>query len=165
MKRIATLLLLLLSALLFAQGWKPLTSSDGKFTVQIPGKPQASSRTDQDGGYSIVTKMWVSGVADSNYVVSVSFLPGNVPPQFTKNMMDGIKSGFVKSTSATVVSDKPQAYNGLSGRLIRFEIPGKAKGAMWVAAKAGKVFTLTLAKGSGDYGSDLSKMFGSFKAR
>jgi hypothetical protein len=163
MKTFLILLVSFVACLGNAQGWITLKPAEAGFSVQVPSKPQTSSRNDQDQGVSVKTQLFVSVTSSANYVVSVSYLPRNAPSSFSKNMMDGIKKGLLSSTGGTATSDGPQSYNGYNGRLVRFKTGNGANGAVWMFSSGGKVYTLTLGKKSGSNDAEIKKFFGSFR--
>ncbi|MBN9501785.1 MAG: hypothetical protein BGO01_06260 [Armatimonadetes bacterium 55-13] len=165
MKRVFVLLLLLAVSLVSAQSWQTVSSVDGKFSVQMPNKPQTQTQNQSEQGITVKTTLYVAGSNGTNYVLSVSVLPSKQDATLVKNMMDGIKSGFVRQTSATVKSDKPYTVNGYAGRLITFTVPSGASGSLWMCNKVGRVYTLTVAKASGDYTAEQKKFHSSFKIK
>lgn len=163
MRSSLALLIAMVSVAAVAQGWQTISSKEAGFKVNVPTQPQTSSRTDKDGQYSIQTRIWVASQGPSNYVVSVSFLPKGAPAQMTNNMIAGIKSGFVRTTGATVVSDRPATYSGIAGRHIAFKTAAGVVGAMWIVTRSNRVYTLTLGKQKGTYQAEQAKFFGSFR--
>ncbi len=163
MKWIVALFVVAISGLAPAQAWKSIASREAGLQFSVPSQPQTSTRTDKDGGYSVQTRLWISSAGNSNYVVSVSFLPKDVPAKFTQNMIDGIKSGFLKSTGGTATSDKPATFARITGRQIEFSTSAGVKGAIWIVKNLNKVYTFTVAKQDGKFQAGREKFFGSIK--
>jgi hypothetical protein len=154
-----------LSTFAVAQTWKPMTDKELGLTVSLPSQPQASQRTDKDGKVTIKTKIWISSLVDSNYVVSVSILPPKMPAAAAKKMVDDVKMGFLNSVGASAKSDKTAVYAGISGREVTFEAANGARGALWVVLRGGKMITLTLAKKAGSYAADQKRFFSSLRLK
>ena len=165
MKWLGVFLLTVVSAVVLAQGWKTISSQEAGLQFSVPAQPKASSRTDSDGGYSVPTRMWVASAGNANYVVSVSFIPGNAPATFSSNMVKGIKKGFLASTGGSIVSDKPATYAGIAGQQMTFSTPSGVRGDVWIISRGKKVYTLTIAKQAGNYNAEKAKFFGSLKLK
>jgi hypothetical protein len=162
MKWIGILCLALVTCLSSAQAWKTITSQEAGLRFSVPVQPKTSTRTDTDRQYKVQTRMWLAQ-STTNYVVSVSFLPKNLPAGFRRNMVEGIKTGFVQSTGGKVVSDKTATYAGITGRQITITVPSGVNGAIWIVERPTKVYTFTVAKQGGSYEAQKSKFFGSIK--
>jgi hypothetical protein len=166
MKWLGVFLLTVVSAVVLAQGWKTISSKEAGLQFSVPAEPKASSRTDADGGYSVPTRMWIATGGNTNYVVSVSFIPNNAPSSFSANMVKGIKKGFLDSTSGKIVADKPATYAGVSGQQMTFSTPTGVKGDVWIITRGKKVITFTIAKAAGSsYSAEKAKFFGSLKLK
>jgi hypothetical protein len=162
MKWVAILCLAVIACLAPAQAWKVITSKEAGLKFSVPVQPKTSTRTDTDRGYSVQTRMWLAQ-STTNYVVSVSFLPKNMPAGFSKNMVDGIKSGFVQSTGGKVVSDKIATYAGITGRQISITVPSGVNGALWIVQRNSKIYTFTVAKQGKSYEAEKAKFYNSIK--
>lgn len=163
MKWLTLVLACLLIPVSFAQTWKPVVFKAAGVTFQMPTPPQSSSRTDHDGGIAVKSHMWISSSPTANYVTSISMVPKSAPSSFIANMIEGIKKGFLESTSATVKSDKQAVYAGVTGRQVTFSTPSGANGALWIVRRGNNVLTMTVAKKGTSYDAERAKFFGSLK--
>lgn len=159
MKWLSVLVISLIASVSFGQSWKTITSKEAGITFNVPTTPKSTTRTDE----GVQSRMWVSSAGNANFVVSVSFPPAKAPATFAKQMSDGIKGGFLKSTNATAVSDKTATYAGISGREIIFKNPSGVHGSLWIINRNNRIYTLTIAKQSTAYQADRKKFFGSLK--
>lgn len=162
MKWVAILCLALVACLAPAQSWKVISSNEAGLKFSVPVQPKTSTRTDTDRGYSVQTRMWLAQ-STTNYVVSVSFLPKNMPAGFAKNMVEGIKTGFVQSTGGKVLSDKTASFAGIAGRLINISTPAGINGSLWIVQRNSKIYTFTVAKQGKSYEAERTKFYGSVK--
>ena len=165
MKFVLALLCAVSFSLASAQTWKTINAKDSGISFMVPAVPKASTRTDKDQGISINTKMWISNAPTANYVVSVSVVPASAPARYIDNMIEGIKAGFLNSTSGTALSDKSATYANIKGREITFKTASGATGALWIINRNHKVTTLTIAKRSGSYTAERSKFFNSLRLK
>lgn len=163
MKILAGVACSLLATLAVAQAWRTITVRDAGLSFSMPVLPQASKRTDQDGKYTVQTRMWVGSQPTTNYVVIVSIVPPNAPAGFTKNMKEGMLKGFLNSTGSKVDSDKTATYGKVTGRQILFTAASGAKGALWIIDRGKRVYSLSMARKSGSIDPDRLKFFGSIK--
>ncbi len=159
MKWLSVVLLSLVTAVAFSQAWKTVSSKEVGLSFSVPAQPESSTRTDQ----GIQTRMWKSESGDTNYVVSVSSIPGKVPAGFSKQMSDGIKSGFLNSVNGKATSDKPATYSGIKGREVIFTAGNGAKGALWIIDRGNHIYTLTVANRKGVYQAAQKRFFNSLK--
>lgn len=159
MKWLSVVLISLIASVAFSQAWKTVSSKEVGLTFSVPTQPQSSTRTDQ----GIKTRMWKSESGDTNYVVSVSSIPGNAPPNFGKEMSDGIKTGFLNSVNGKATSDKAATYAGVKGREITFTAGNGAKGALWIIDRGNRIYTLTVANRKGVYQAAQKRFFSSLK--
>ncbi len=163
MKRALVILLGLCMAFASAQDvWKTITSTEGKFTVKMPGTPQTSTQKYTRGKYTIPTTMYIVSKPTTNFVLTSSILPAGVSDEFVKTMFAETKTGFLQTVGGTSLTDKDGGYNGIQGRIMTFKAPNGAQGAFWMFVKNGRFYTLTLGKRSGDYADEQAKFFGSF---
>lgn len=163
MKWVAILCLALVASFASAQSWKVISSQEAGLKFSVPTQPKTSTRTDTDRGYSVQTRMWLSQ-STTNYVVSVSFLPKGSPAGFSKNMVEGIKTGFVQSTGGKVISDKTATYAGIAGRLVTISVPSNGvTGALWIVQRNSKIYTFTVAKKGQSLEAEKTKFYGSVK--
>ena len=153
----------LLAAVVLAQGWRQIIFREAGLSFSMPVLPQATKRTDQDGGISVVTHMWVGSLPGANYVVSASLIPANAPASFTVNMKEGMVKGFLNSTGGKIETDKNVSYNKVGGRQITFTTANGAMGALWIVERGKKVYSMTLAKKQGSIDPDRAKFFGSLR--
>jgi hypothetical protein len=163
MKLFIALSCALLATFAIAQNWRSITVRDAGLSFSMPVLPQASQRTDQDGKYSVKTRMWVGSQPNSNYVLSASQVPANAPKSFAVSMKEGMVKGFVNSTGAKVESDKTAKYGSVSGRQILFTTASGAKGALWIVERGKRIYSLSMARQGAAIDPDRLKFFGSLK--
>lgn len=166
MKRLLAVMPVLLVALTGAQqqqAWKPFTPPDKKFTVLLPGTPQSTTRKLMKGAYEIPTTIYLLGRPGANYLIAISDLPKEAPNSLSADLIKSAKEEFIKGVDGTWLGEKNALYNGLSGRLLAFKNKSGANGAVWMAAKDRKIYTLTIAKNKTPYAAEQAKFFGSFK--
>ncbi|MFZ4506798.1 MAG: hypothetical protein ACOYON_03765 [Fimbriimonas sp.] len=146
-----------------AADWTRYKYPENGFSVTLPIAPVKQTQSQSEVGLSVTTDIYISRDKAVTTVVSVSKLPANTSKQVKQNLIEGIKSGFLRSTKATGTADKSQKYGGLEGRLIQFKLPAGPEGAMWIYEVKDKVYALTILGPAPRNDSVASKFFGSFK--
>lgn len=162
-RSLALLPVLLAAAFAGAQTWTKVFSPEGRFSVLMPGEPTMSSRNFDRAGITIPTTMYVVTRPGTNYLIAISTVPPSAPATLAADLAKSAKDDFIKSIQGKWLSDKNVAYNGVTGRLMTFKAPNGANGAVWIAVRGKKIFTLTVAKNKKPYAAEQAKFFGSFK--
>ncbi|MGA2887946.1 MAG: hypothetical protein ABSE51_07830 [Terracidiphilus sp.] len=103
---------------------QPLISTEGRFSVLMPGTVQREQKLHQfkDGTTATDYRFWVT--QDNGYVTYMVIYndipagaPGDKAPQVLEKMRDALVAG------KTVLADSPIELNGVHGRAIKFKRP------------------------------------------
>ena len=102
--------------------WKEFHSSEGRFTVTMPGDPAEDSSRVTTAIGPVDVHMFHHDEIFLSFLVGYSDLPDR--PDMTYNtdkMFDGSRDEVVRKVSARVISEQPITVDGNPGRLIILE--------------------------------------------
>jgi hypothetical protein len=132
-----------------ADGWQDYKSSTGKFSVQVPSKPQEQSQDQATDVGTIKLNMVIAEANDSGYFVGYADFPNEIsnPADIQKGLAESVK-GSVANLKGQVKSEKESLLGDIPCR--DFEAAGKVqatdvlmKGRFCLAGKRlYQVFTL-----------------------
>jgi hypothetical protein len=163
-------LLLLLASFAFGQGgpstsqasssvWKALHSTEGRFTVNMPGKPVLDSSDIEGADAKLYTYMLDLG--DTAYFTAYNDIAGaGFDPE---DAINRARDGAMKTFSGKITSETKRPIDGHAGRLISFsnaEMTGRV--AYYVV---GQRFyqVMVIARVGKEKPADMSKFLDSFK--
>jgi hypothetical protein len=109
-----------------AVGWQDYKSSTGKFSVQVPSKPQEQSQDQVTDVGTIKLNMVIAEANDSGYFVGYADLPTKVanPDDMQKGLATSVK-GLVGSIKGEIKSEKESSLGDIPCR--DFESEGKVQ--------------------------------------
>ncbi len=98
--------------------WKLFTSTEGRFSVQLPGTPTASNDSTPTAVGKIELHLFtVTGDKGSAWIANYSDYPAALTKLSNPNkILDGAMNGAVKGVSGTLKSKKTITVNGFPGR-------------------------------------------------
>ena len=111
-----------LSSTLIAQtAWKEFSSSEGKFTVSMPGTPKQETETDEDGLTSHSFTVELEN-PDSAYLVTYYDVPevAKATPEQIQELLDGAPDAFAKGGNAELTRSQNIILDGNPGREFEF---------------------------------------------
>ena len=109
-----------------ANSWQDYKSSAGKFTVQVPSKPQEQSQDQKTNVGTIKLNMVIAEASDSGYFVGYADFPNKIanPVDIQKGLGDSVK-GSVANLKGVIKSEKEYLLGDVPCR--DFEASGKVK--------------------------------------
>jgi hypothetical protein len=109
-----------------AAGWQEYKSATGKFTVQVPSKPQEQSQDQTTDVGTIKLNMVIAEANDSGYFVGYADFPNKVadPADIQKGLADSVK-GSVSNLKGEIKSEKEYLLGDVPCR--DFEAGGKVQ--------------------------------------
>ena len=154
----------LLFTILLAPTWKTY-QGDG-FTVALPGTPQIKSQTFAAEGVSGKTKNAIVPTPVFACVASATLFSKRIPPAVMKNIVGGIKTGFLNSVGGVATADTSATYGGRKGRLVDFNTGAGGPGKLWIVQTSSqKVIVLTILGQKTFPVAEARRFFGSFRVR
>jgi hypothetical protein len=109
--------------------WKPFPSSQGLFSVLLPGTPtQANTSVNTHLGTIPVNMTYVNRNKEAIYLVAYSDLPPNVSIKNSKEMnqiLTEVVSGFSQGARAKLLSQKSIKLKNFPGKEIRLQLDKK----------------------------------------
>jgi hypothetical protein len=107
-------------------GWQEYKSATGKFTVQVPSKPQEQSQDQTTDVGTIKLNMVIAEANDSGYFVGYADFPSKVadPADIQKGLADSVK-GSVSNLKGEIKSEKEYLLGDIPCR--DFEAGGKVQ--------------------------------------
>jgi hypothetical protein len=154
-----------------ASGWQDYTSEGGKFSVQMPTKPQELSQEKKTDIGTVKINMALSESKDSAYIVGYNDFPG----KFTdaeistrlnlgaKGFMSGSMKGTITSSKETKLGEIPCLDFDGSGKIQT--IDAKAKGRICIADNA-RLYQVVMATPSNKFSQvDADRFIASFKIK
>ena len=129
------------STIIAQSSWKPITSSTGKFTVNMPGKPTEDVGKDENG---LTSKSFTLNSDSGLY--SVSYLDfsamGEVNSVQAQQLLDGMASKFVEKSGAKLLSNRRITLAGYPGKEFTFAINPKITGKGRIYLTNNKLYIL-----------------------
>ena len=109
-----------------AAGWQEYKSAAGKFTIQVPSKPQEQSQDQTTDVGTIKLNMVIAEASDSGYFVGYADFPSKVadPADIQKGLADSVK-GSVSNLKGEIKSEKEYLLGDVPCR--DFEAGGKVQ--------------------------------------
>ena len=107
-------------------GWQDYKSSAGKFSVQVPSKPQEQSQDQKTDVGTIKLNMVIAEANDSGYFVGYADFPNKIanPADIQKGLADSVK-GSVANLKGEIKSEKEYLLGDIPCR--DFEANGKVQ--------------------------------------
>lgn len=123
--RILCLLLLLSSSALAAAEWKTFTSAAGRFTIEGPGRPVLTVKTEQTplGPVDRTNAVWRE--PDVTWNATFSDLPALSTALGPRPIFAQVRDGFKRRTGATVLLSEDVRVQGHPGHSLEFVLPAK----------------------------------------
>ncbi len=109
-----------------ANGWQDYKSSAGKFTVEVPSKPQEQSQEQKTNVGTIQLNMVIAEASDSGYFIGYADFPNKIanPADVQKGLGDSVK-GSVANLKGVIKSEKEYMLGDVPCR--DFEASGKVQ--------------------------------------
>ncbi len=109
-----------------AVGWQDYKSSAGKFSVEVPSKPQEQSQDQKTDVGTIKLNMIIAESNDSGYFVGYADFPNKIdnPAAIQKGLTDSVK-GSVANLKGEITSEKESLLGDIPCR--DFEAGGKVQ--------------------------------------
>ena len=109
-----------------SEGWQDYKSSTGKFSVQLPSKPQEQSQDQTTDVGTIKLNMVIAEASDSGYFVGYADFPNKIAnaDDVQKGLADSVK-GSVANLKGEIKSEKESLLGDVPCR--DFEAIGKVK--------------------------------------
>jgi hypothetical protein len=151
-----------------ANGWQDYKSSAGKFTVEVPSKPQEQSQEQKTNVGTIKLNMVIAEASDSGYFIGYADFPNKIanPADVQKGLGDSVKGsvanlkGVIKSEREYMLGDVPCRDFEASGKVQTTDVSMKGRFCL-VGNRLYQVFAL----GAADKiaAADVDRFIKSFK--
>jgi len=106
-----------------AQEWQRYSDEQGRFSVEMPTKPQTQSTRQKIVGGELVYHFYISQLAGGDQVFMVSrndYPAENLKATDTQTLLDACVNGAVKSRQGKLLTEENVKLNGYPGRSITF---------------------------------------------
>jgi hypothetical protein len=105
--------------------WEKFSSSEGAFSVLMPGTPTEQIRTAKTSSGSIDAHMFLVEHSDVAYMVAYSDYPNPIVQEITpKLILDGARDGAVANTQGKLARESIISLDGHQGRELQIEPAG-----------------------------------------
>ncbi|MFN5763897.1 MAG: hypothetical protein ACK470_05720 [Pseudanabaena sp.] len=151
-----------------ANGWQDYKSSAGKFTVEVPSKPQEQSQDQKTNVGTIQLNMVIAEASDSGYFIGYADFPNKIanPADVQKGLGDSVKGsvanlkGVIKSEKEYMLGDVPCRDFEASGKVQTTDVSMKGRFCL-----AGNRLYQVFALGAADKiaAADVDRFIKSFK--
>lgn len=151
-----------------ANGWQDYKSADGKFTVEVPSKPQEQSQEQKTNVGTIQLNMVIAEASDSGYFIGYADFPNKIanPADVQKGLGDSVKGsvanlkGVIKSEKEYMLGDVPCRDFEASGKVQTTDVSMKGRFCL-----AGNRLYQVFALGAADKiaAADVDRFIKSFK--
>jgi hypothetical protein len=152
-------------------GWQDYTSEAGKFSVQMPTKPQELSQEKKTDIGIVKINMALSESSSSAYIVGYNDFPSKftdaeIPTRLNlgaKGFMTGSMKGTITSSKETKLGEIPCLDFDGTGKIQAFD--AKAKGRICIADNA-RLYQVVMATPSNKFSqADADRFISSFKIK
>lgn len=118
-----------------ANGWQDYKSAAGKFTVEVPSKPQEQSQEQKTNVGTIQLNMVIAEASDSGYFIGYADFPNKIanPADVQKGLGDSVKGsvanlkGVIKSEKEYMLGDVPCRDFEASGKVQTTDVSMKGR--------------------------------------
>ncbi|MFN4832041.1 MAG: hypothetical protein ACK6BS_06130 [Pseudanabaena sp.] len=151
-----------------ANGWQDYKSAAGKFTVEVPSKPQEQSQEQKTNVGTIQLNMVIAEASDSGYFIGYADFPNKIanPADVQKGLGDSVKGsvanlkGVIKSEKEYMLGDVPCRDFEASGKVQTTDVSMKGRFCL-----AGNRLYQVFALGAADKiaAADVDRFIKSFK--
>jgi hypothetical protein len=151
-----------------ANGWQDYKSSAGKFTVEVPSKPQEQSQEQKTNVGTIQLNRVIAEASDSGYFIGYADFPNKIanPADVQKGLGDSVKGsvanlkGVIKSEKEYMLGDVPCRDFEASGKVQTTDVSMKGRFCL-----AGNRLYQVFALGAADKiaAADVDRFIKSFK--
>lgn len=151
-----------------ANGWQDYKSAAGKFTVEVPSKPQEQSQEKKTNVGTIQLNMVIAEASDSGYFIGYADFPNKIanPADVQKGLGDSVKGsvanlkGVIKSEKEYMLGDVPCRDFEASGKVQTTDVSMKGRFCL-----AGNRLYQVFALGAADKiaAADVDRFIKSFK--
>jgi hypothetical protein len=151
-----------------ANGWQDYNSAAGKFTVEVPSKPQEQSQEQKTNVGTIQLNMVIAEASDSGYFIGYADFPNKIanPADVQKGLGDSVKGsvanlkGVIKSEKEYMLGDVPCRDFEASGKVQTTDVSMKGRFCL-----AGNRLYQVFALGAADKiaAADVDRFIKSFK--
>lgn len=101
----------------FTLAWKEFRSTEGRFSVSMPGTPEVETREVPSDLGPLSTHVFTATEKSIPYVVAYTDYPVDSPDaEMSATILNGARDGVVKSLGATVVKEKEIQLDGHPGK-------------------------------------------------
>ncbi len=124
-KKVYLLFTLFLSVLILSAcgqktaDWRDFTSTEGKFSVRMPGEPKAENNTITTDSGEIVIHLFGVPIGNTDYIVAYSDYPAElVNSKGAAGILESARDGAINNTKGTLISDETIELNGFPGMML-----------------------------------------------
>ncbi|HYL92828.1 MAG TPA: hypothetical protein VEW69_06695, partial [Alphaproteobacteria bacterium] len=148
---------------IFGYSWHQYTSPDGKFSVELPGKPVWEPKTITRTDGTNVTYHHVKAQPAARSYYSVAYYDRGSAE--ADAILDRIQSGTLKAVQGTLISMKPITLNGLPGRELQMSTPKGVTLTEHIVVDAERYYMLVVSteRSQSTESKDAQHFFDSFK--
>jgi len=144
--------------------WQELKSEEGAFTIQLPGKPEASQQAVSEAGVKVTCLLWIlSTQGGMTYAVSSTKYP---PGQHDGDRIQAkTLEGFLKSVKGKSTSQAKADFQGTKATICQFTTAeGANVGEVRVYFVEGKLYQVAALSAKDTFKKDdAKKVFDSLK--
>jgi len=145
--------------------FKEFRSTEGRFTVLMPGKPKRERQNADTAVGKVETIMFTAGPRKAVCIVAYSDYPeALISRAVPDKVLDGARDGAVNNINGKLISEKNISFHGLPARDLQIEIPNKAFVNARLILKSPRFYQLMfIAPTNKSHEQDITKFFDSFK--
>jgi hypothetical protein len=104
--------------------WKEFSSSEGAFSILVPGTPNEQAISVNTEAGSIDGHLFMVGRKDMSYLVAYADYPDTLIQKRTPDaMLDGARDGAVANAQGKLLGELVISINGYPGRELKIESP------------------------------------------
>lgn len=129
-KKVYLLFILILSTLILSAcgqktaDWRDFNSTDGKFSVRMPGDPKEETNTIETDSGEITIHLFGVPIGNSDYIVAYSDYPEElVNSKGSTGILESARDGAIGNTKGKLISGEPVELNGFPGLKLVVESP------------------------------------------
>ena len=106
-------------------GWREFRSTDGGFSVMLPGKPEEQSQTTASAYGTVESHVFLVNNGESGFLTSYVDYPLElIRDSSVGEILDGVSVGILSQSSGTLVSSVDIQFGDYDGRQLVITSPG-----------------------------------------
>lgn len=148
----------------FGYTWETYNSPDGRFSVELPGKPVFEEQHAQRSDGTMLTYHHVKAKPAARSMFAVAYYERSTTLD-PDTIIENVRKNTAARLQAMIIAEKPLTINGLVAREIQFQTPKNVVLTERVIVEADRYYTLMVSteRDPSSEAQNMQRFFDSFK--